>query len=140
MNSKPITIFTDGGARGNPGPAAYGFVVKADGKIVKEAGGALGIATNNFAEYTAVIRALEFAKGQFAGRDIKFYMDSNLVAAQLSGLFKVKNASIRDLVFKIRQLESSFGQITYTHVPREKNKEADRLVNEALDEMIEIDR
>ncbi len=128
-----IEIFTDGGARGNPGPAAYGFVAKADGQIVKEGAGYLGIATNNFAEYTAVIEALEFAKGKFAGQDLKFYMDSQLVASQLSGLFKIKNAAIRELVFKIRGLESSFGQITYTHVPREKNKEADRLVNLALD-------
>ncbi|MDO8487163.1 MAG: ribonuclease HI family protein [Candidatus Curtissbacteria bacterium] len=134
MNDEPITIFTDGGSRGNPGQAAYGFVVKTGGKNVKEAGGILGVATNNFAEYTAVIRALEYAKEKFAGRDIKFYMDSNLVASQLSGLFKIKNAVIRELVFKVRQLESSFGQITYTHVPREKNKEADAQVNLALDQ------
>lgn len=131
-----IEIFTDGGSRGNPGQAAYGFVVKTGGKIVKKAGGALGVATNNFAEYTAVIRALEFAKEKFKGRDIKFYMDSLLVASQLSGLFKIKNPSIRQLVFKVRTLESDFGQITYTHILRENNKEADRLVNEALDELI----
>ncbi len=134
MNRQPLTIFTDGGSRGNPGLAAYGFVVKAGGKTVKEAGGTLGVATNNFAEYTAVIRALEFAKQNFKGEDLKLYMDSNLVASQLSGLFKIKNAGIRELVFKVRQLESSFGQITYTHVPREKNKEADAQVNLALDQ------
>ncbi len=133
MASEPITIFTDGGSRGNPGLAAYGFVVKTGGKNVKEAGGTLGVATNNFAEYTAVIRALEYVKEEFAGRDIKFYMDSNLVASQLSGLFKIKNAIIRELVFKIRQLETNFGQITYTQIPREKNKEADYQVNIALD-------
>ncbi len=130
-----IIIYTDGGSRGNPGQAAYGFVVKVGGKTIKEAGGTLGIATNNFAEYTAVIKALEFAKQNFKGEDLKFYMDSNLVASQLSGLFKIKNAAIRDLVFKVRQLESSFGQITYTQIPREKNKEADAQVNIALDNL-----
>lgn len=133
MNNQQLIVFTDGGSRGNPGQAAYGFVIKIDGKNIKEAGGTLGVATNNFAEYTAVIRALEFAKDKFTGCDVKFYMDSNLVASQLSGLFKIKNAVIRELVFKVRQLESNFGQITYTYVPREKNKEADAQVNLALD-------
>ncbi|MEX2028267.1 MAG: ribonuclease HI family protein [Candidatus Curtissbacteria bacterium] len=129
-----IEISTDGGSRGNPGQAAYGFVVKVDGQLVKEGRGCLGIATNNFAEYTAVIRALEFAKDNFKGKDLKFYMDSNLVVSQLSGLFKIRSASIRELVFRVRSLESEFGQITYTHIPREKNKEADRQVNLALDQ------
>lgn len=134
MNHEPITIFTDGGSRGNPGQAAYGFVVKVDGQTVKEGRGRLGIATNNFAEYTAVIRALEFAKDKFKGQDIKFYMDSNLVASQLSGFFKIKTPSIRELVFKVRELETAFGQISYIHIPREKNKEADAQVNLALDQ------
>ncbi len=133
MNSKLITISTDGGSRGNPGQAAYGFVVKVDGKTVKEGRGRLGIATNNFAEYTAVIKALEFTKDDFKGQDIHFYMDSNLVVSQLSGLWKIKNPQVRELVFKVRALESDFGQITYTHIPREKNKEADAQVNLALD-------
>lgn len=134
MNRQLLTIFTDGGSRGNPGQAAYGFVVKINGKTVKEGNGTLGVATNNFAEYTAVIKALEFAKGKFAGGDIKFYMDSQLVMSQLSGLWKIKNPQARELVFKIRSLETEFGQISYTYIPREKNKEADTQVNLALDE------
>lgn len=131
-----LTIFCDGGARGNPGPAAYGFVVKTQQRTIHEGAGFLGVATNNFAEYTAVIEALSWARHNFAGSDLQFYLDSQLVASQLSGLYKVKNARLRELVVKIRELESGFGQIRYTHIPREKNKEADKLVNQALDEEI----
>ena len=128
-----IEINCDGGSRGNPGPAAYGFVVKKDGKIIKEEGKAIGIATNNFAEYTAVIEALSWLSKDFGGKDLNFYLDSQLVMSQLSGLYKIKNAQIRELVLKVKNLETSFAQIKYSYVPREKNKEADTLVNEALD-------
>lgn len=129
-----IEIFCDGGSRGNPGLAAYGFVVKIEKATVAKGLGVLGIATNNFAEYTAVIEALNWAQKNLKGKDLNFYMDSQLVASQLSGLFKIKNAQIRELVFKVRTLETDFGQITYTHIPREKNQEADSLVNQALDD------
>ena len=129
-----IEVYCDGGARGNPGPAAYGFVVKVAGRQVKEGQGYIGIATNNFAEYTAVIEALNWLTGRFSGRDLNFYLDSQLVVSQLSGIYKVKNSTIRDLVFKIRSLETSFGQIKYQHIPREQNLQADSLVNQALDE------
>lgn len=128
-----INIFCDGGARGNPGPAAYGFVVKADGKIIKEQGKTLGIATNNFAEYTAVIAALRWLREEYQGQELNFFLDSKLVVSQLSGLYKIRSAQIRSLVFEVKTLENQFGQIKYTHIPREKNKEADRLVNMALD-------
>ncbi|MCR4324693.1 MAG: ribonuclease HI family protein [Candidatus Curtissbacteria bacterium] len=128
-----IKIFTDGGARGNPGPAAYGFVVKVDDKTVKKEGGYLGIATNNFAEYTALIKALGWAKKEFEGKDLNVFLDSQLVVYQLSGLYKIKNAKIRELVLEVRGLEASFGKVNYIHIPREKNKEADTQVNIALD-------
>lgn len=128
-----INVYCDGGARGNPGPAAYGFVVYLDDKLIQKGSGYLGIATNNFAEYTAVIKALVWLKNHYQGSDIQFYLDSQLVVSQLSGLYKVKNAQIRELVFKVKSLESNFGQIRYIHVPRERNKEADKLVNLALD-------
>lgn len=131
-----ITVFADGGSRGNPGPAAYGFVVKDNFKTVHSAGGAIGIATNNVAEYTAIIKALSWLSSKYKNKDIGFFVDSQLVARQLSGLYKVKNANIRELVFKVRQLESEFGQISYSHVPREQNTEADRQVNIALDEQL----
>lgn len=131
-----ITIHCDGGARGNPGPAAYGFVIKENGQTVKRGQGYIGIATNNFAEYTAVIEALQWLQSNYQGKDLEFYLDSQLVASQLTGTWKIKNSTIRELIVKIRGLETVFGQIKYNYVPREKNKEADRLVNEALDQRL----
>lgn len=128
-----IEVFCDGGSRGNPGPSAWAFVVKEDGKIIKEANGFIGIETNNFAEYTALIKALSFVKEAYPGREFEVNLDSQLVVSQLSGLFKIKSSKIRELVFKVRELEASFKKVTYRHVYREKNKEADKLVNLALD-------
>lgn len=128
-----LEIYCDGGARGNPGPAAYGFVVRNNGQIIREQKEYIGIATNNVAEYTSVIAALKWLAKNFGGQDLNFFLDSQLVASQLSGLYKIKNSSIRNLVFEIKTLEAEFAQIRYTHIPREKNKEADRLVNQALD-------
>ncbi|HSX18975.1 MAG TPA: ribonuclease HI family protein, partial [Candidatus Saccharimonadales bacterium] len=126
----------DGGSRGNPGHAAYGFVVKDDGKTTKEEGGYLGIATNNFAEYTAIVKALTWLKEHHPKKEIKFFLDSQLAQSQLSGLYKIKNAQIREMVITIKGLENEFKQISYTHIPREQNKEADRQVNLALDQEI----
>src|SRR5437870_5256891 len=128
-----IEVFCDGGSRGNPGQAAYGFIVKKNGQIIKEAGVTIGIETNNFAEYTALIEALKWLSLNFKKSDLKIYLDSQLVVSQLSGIYKVKNAKIRDLVFQVRQLEPNFGQISYKFIPREQNKIADSLVNKALD-------
>lgn len=128
-----MQIHTDGGARGNPGPAAYGFVVRSDGKIVKEGMGYIGIATNNFAEYTAVVEALKFLKKSHGAQKLEFFLDSQLVVSQLNGIYKVKNSTIRELIMKVRELEPKFKSVSYSFVPREKNKDADRLVNIALD-------
>lgn len=133
-----IDVYCDGGARGNPGPAAWGFVIKKDGITTHRKGGYIGIATNNTAEYTAVIEALTYLGKQFSRSDLHFYVDSQLVASQLSGIFKVKNPNIREMVLKIRILENSFGNITYTQIPREQNKEADLQVNIALDQASNI--
>jgi ribonuclease HI len=130
-----ISAFCDGGSRGNPGKAAYGFVIKVDGKTVKEEGGYIGIATNNFAEYTAIIKALTWLKDHYAGSDLNFFLDSQLASSQLSGLYKIKNSAIRDMVLQIRSFETEFGQVKYTHIPRTQNKEADKLVNLALDNL-----
>ena len=129
-----IEIFCDGGARGNPGPAAYGFVVKDEGAIVKEGNGYIGVATNNVAEYTAIIEALKWLKSHKKGEDLQFFMDSLLAASQLNGIYKVKNAKMRELLVKVRELENEFSKITYQHVPRDQNKEADKQVNLALDQ------
>ena len=129
-----IEVFCDGGARGNPGPAAYGFVVKDKGAIVKEGNGYIGVATNNVAEYTAIIEALNWLKSHKKGQDLQFFLDSLLAASQLNGIYRVKNAKIRELLVKIRELENQFSKITYQHVPRDQNIEADKQVNIALDQ------
>lgn len=128
-----LKIYCDGGARGNPGPSAFGFVVKKDEKNIKSNGGYIGIATNNVAEYTAVIEALKWLKGNYFGSRLHFFIDSQLVASQLNGLYKIKNANLSNLIFKIRELENSFATVVYEHIPREQNKEADKLVNIELD-------
>lgn len=129
-----IEVYCDGGARGNPGPAAYGFVVKIDGATVKAQSETIGIATNNFAEYTAVIAALKWLAQDHKGENLDFFLDSKLVVSQLSGLYKIKSTRLRNLVFEIKGIENQFGQVRYIHIRRDKNKEADKLVNLALDQ------
>lgn len=137
-----LIIHTDGGARGNPGPAAIGITVKTEsGEIVTSLCRKIGQTTNNVAEYSAVIAALEWVKerNQLINKStnqqiIKFYLDSSLVVNQLNGLFKVKDANLRDLLLKVRILEQEIGlPVLYAYIPREKNREADALVNNALD-------
>lgn len=133
-----VKIFTDGGARGNPGPAAIGvYIVDEKDNKIFGFGKKIGFATNNVAEYTAVIEALSWAlenKNVISNKTLKFYLDSNLVVSQLRGLFKIKNAKLRELLFKIREQEAALNlQIEYFHIPREENKIADTFVNDALD-------
>lgn len=130
-----LVVFCDGGARGNPGPAAAACVVEdRAGKKRYLCGKYLGEATNNQAEYAAVDLALEVIKENYQDKqDAAFFLDSTLVANQLAGLYKVKNPSLRDLIFKIRQLESCLGEVYYQYVSREDNTEADGLVNRVLD-------
>lgn len=134
-----FNIYTDGGARGNPGPAAIGVHIEdSDGNHIESLGKKIGEATNNVAEYTAVIEALDFIlEMDSKPSKINFFMDSNLVASQLSGVFKIKNPNLRNLLFEIRKKESALGiPLTYSFIPREKNKKADLLVNRALDNNI----
>ena len=131
-----IEVYCDGGSRGNPGPAAFGYVVMRERKVIKEGYGYIGIATNNVAEYTAVIEALSWLEKHFPKVDLVINLDSKLAVSQLTGIYKVKDSKIRDLVFSIRMLANSFGQIIFRHIPRELNREADKLVNRALDEQI----
>ena len=131
-----LQIFCDGGARGNPGPAAYGFVVFENGKVIYEEGGYIGIATNNFAEYTAVISALSWLKDNNYKEKLNFFLDSKLVVSQVNGLFKVKSSKMRELLVKVRQLETSFETIRYNYIPRDRNQHADYQVNKALDEKL----
>ncbi len=129
-----LKINCDGGSRGNPGPAAYGFVVKEGMNLIKESAGFIGTTTNNVAEYTGVVKALSWLKEKKPKTDLSFFLDSQLVVSQLNGIYKVKDAKIRDLVVKVRELEGSFGKIIYCHIPRAENSHADSLVNMALDQ------
>ena len=136
-----ISIFTDGGARGNPGPAALGVFIEDENNVeLARIGKTIGEATNNVAEYKAIVEGLDWALENKLKQNIEsinFYMDSQLACSQLTGLFKVKNPRIREFVFEIRQKEAELKvPIFYTHIPREKNFRADYMVNQALDNML----
>ena len=136
---KHLNIFTDGGARGNPGPAGIGvYIEDENGNEIAGIGKTIGVATNNAAEYKAVIEALSWVVNnkEDLSEDavINFYLDSLLVCSQIKGLYKVKNPDLRGYLFKIRELEPEIkNSIFYSHIPREENKKADALVNKALD-------
>jgi len=130
-------ICCDGGARGNPGPAATGYVIRDQGCNILAAGGSfLGTATNNIAEYKAVVEAMVKLKelGVGIGDEVEIFVDSQLVAQQLNGIYKVKNSAIRDLVVQVREQESNFSKVSYVQIERMANKEADKLVNKVLDQ------
>lgn len=131
-----LIIYTDGASRGNPGHASFGFTISdGNGKLLHAVGRYVGITTNNVAEYTAVFEALKYTKKRYGGINltVELYADSRLVAEQLSGRFKVKSAHLKPIVEKIKILSLELGGVTYLHVPRAKNTEADRLANLALD-------
>lgn len=140
MQDESLVIFTDGGARGNPGPAGIGIVMYKEDEEgnrqhladIKEY---IGEGTNNFAEYTALIKGLEeaIAKGH---KRVRVFMDSELVVKQLNGLYKVREESLKPLASKVLAMTNKFESISFTHVHREKNKEADKLVNAAIDEAV----
>lgn len=132
---KKVIIYTDGASRGNPGRAAIGIhVTDLDSQTIAEHKEALGVQTNNFAEYTAVIRALELSLAQGV-TDIILRSDSELMVRQMSGVYKVKSEAILPLYEKVKELLSQFSSVKFEHVRRESNREADRLANEALDEV-----
>jgi ribonuclease HI len=126
-------LFTDGGARGNPGPAAYGFVLEAeDGTVLAAHGERIGVATNNVAEYRALIAGLEKVL-ELAVPEVEVVSDSELLVKQMTGEYRVKNAALQDLSIQASRLARAIGKVSYTAVRREHNELADRLVNEALD-------
>jgi ribonuclease HI len=129
---RTFTIHTDGAARGNPGPAAYAFVLSHDGEPVLEEAACLGQATNNVAEYTAVVKALEKAK-ELGGQRVVIKSDSELMVKQMTGAYKVRNEGLLPLYEQARRLVRGFDDVQFQHVRREENKDADRLCNEALD-------
>ena len=128
-----LTTFTDGGARGNPGPAATGIVIKDQhNKIIAAYGEYLGEQTNNYAEYAAVISALRKAK-ELKADEVECFLDSKLVVEQLNRKWKVKEPSLQKLFIQAYNVTAQFKKVTFKHIYREKNKEADALVNETLD-------
>jgi len=132
MRSNAVQIHIGGAARGNPGPAAYAFVITRDGKVIDEQKGCLGEKTNNVAEYTALIRALERA-AQLGERQLVIHSDSELLVKQMKGVYRVKNVDLQALYSDAKELCKHFDAVTIHHVRREQNSHADRLCNEALD-------
>jgi ribonuclease HI len=135
-----LKVFTDGGSKGNPGPSSIGIVFYLDSKKIFEHKESIGIATNNDAEYKALIRALEILNPKsllfpkvIAEKHIsklEFYSDSRLMVNQVNGLFKVKNGKIKEYILNIRLLETDINlSLSYIYIPREKNTVADNLVN-----------
>ena len=126
-------LFTDGGARGNPGPAAFGYVLEADdGTVLAAHGEAIGVATNNVAEYSGLVAGLARAVDLQIG-EVEVVSDSELLVKQMNGEYRVKNDALKQLSLEAARLARQIGTVSYTAVRREQNELADRLVNEALD-------
>ncbi len=137
---KRLVIFTDGGARGNPGPAGIGVVFyledeNGNKKHLENLEKYIGEHTNNYAEYSALIAGLERAR-DLEQKNIQCYLDSELVVKQVTGLYKIREESLKPLAAQVLSLAENFTQINFTHVHREKNSEADKLVNNAIDKAL----
>lgn len=130
---KKLIINTDGGSRGNPGAAGIGVIIRdAQENIIFEHGAYIGETTNNVAEYSALIKALETARDMGA-TDLLVRMDSELIVKQMQGLYKIKEPTLQELAQTVIKLKGGFAHVVFTHVRREFNKEADAQVNKALD-------
>jgi ribonuclease HI len=128
-----VRLFTDGGARGNPGPAAYGYVLETtDGTVLAAEGVAIGVATNNVAEYSGLVAGLRKAL-ELGVEELEVVSDSELVVKQMRGEYRVKNEALRGLFGEASALARRLAGVEYRHVKRAHNELADRLVNEALD-------
>ena len=129
-----ITAYIDGGARGNPGPAGYGVQIQdQDGNVVEELHGGLGVATNNVAEYNGLLAALRWAAGQ-GHRKVHIRADSELLVKQMRGEYRVKHEGLKPLFLQACALVRTIGDVSFEHVRRENNKDADRLSNLGMDE------
>src|SRR5687768_15214655 len=127
-------VFTDGGSRGNPGQAAYGFVIyDPKGELVAKESQCIGVTTNNQAEYQGIVAALEKLVELKIHDMVVCSLDSELVVRQINGIYKMKNADLKPWLGKVHDLVKQLGDVQFVHVRREQNKEADKLVNEALD-------
>lgn len=126
-------VNVDGGARGNPGPAAIGAVVTADGEVIERRGEAIGRATNNVAEYRALLLGIALAK-ELGASEVELVGDSELIVKQVKGEYRVKDAALRELHREVRGALEGFERWSIRHVRREQNAEADQLVNDTLDQ------
>ncbi len=127
-----FTVNVDGGARGNPGPAAIGVVLRGGGEVLEEVGETIGEATNNVAEYRALLRGIELA-AEHGASELDLVGDSELVVRQVEGRYKVKNAGMKELHEEVKRALREFDSWSIRHVRRAENADADRLVNQALD-------
>jgi len=128
-----LIIFCDGGAYNNPGPAAIGVIFyNHEGKKLLQVSKFIGRATNNQAEYQAVILALKLAQIKFNHREVQFFLDSKLIVEQLNGNYKIKNHGLKPLYFLAKQLQLNFPLVLYNYIPREKNRLADKLVGQEI--------
>lgn len=130
-----VQIFTDGAARGNPGPAGIGIVIRNEKEVLLEVSDYIGKTTNNIAEYMALIRGLEEAL-DMGQRHIEVFADSELLVKQIKGEYKVKNEGLAPLFYNVRSLIKKFKQFSITHVPREENEHADVLSNKGIDDQM----
>ncbi len=128
-------IYTDGGSRGNPGPAAYGYIIYGpNGRVEAEGSSYIGVTTNNQAEYQAIVAALKKMETLTTTESVLCKLDSELVVKQINGLYRMKNPDLKPWLDEIKVIRQRFSaKVSFVHIPREQNKEADRLVNEALD-------
>jgi ribonuclease HI len=138
-----FTIFADGGSRGNPGPAGAGAIVRdGEGKVVAEISEYLGINTNNVAEYTGILSALETLAAKLGEKaseaSIIVKMDSMLVVKQMNGEYRIKHPNLQPLAARVNEVRRKFKSVTFAHVYREHNKEADRLANLAMDKGMKL--
>jgi len=129
-----LQIFTDGAARGNPGPAGIGIVIKQAGQIIAEIADYIGKTTNNIAEYSAFIRGLEQAV-KLKAKEISVFCDSELLVKQIKGEYRVKNQGLAPLFARAKALIDNFDKFEITFIPREKNKAADQLANQGIDQV-----
>jgi ribonuclease HI len=133
------TIFTDGGSRGNPGPAGYAYVIKRPGQPDIEGKAYLGETTNNIAEYTGMVRALEHAQ-KLGARKLIVNSDSELMVKQLNGQYRVKNEGLKPLYQRAMALRKQFDSVTIKHIYRDQNSHADELCNEAMEDRSPLDK
>ena len=129
------TLHTDGGARGNPGPSGIGGVLKIEGKEELTFSEYIGEATNNLAEYKALVKGIELALNETV-TELVCYLDSELVVKQLKGQYRVKNAGLKPIFEYVKEMKKKFKSVSFNHVLRAKNKAADKLVNEAIDKAV----